>query len=196
MTKSNFLDSIKKRIDKFDARTIKDFLYNVIDDLDSLKTVFNSMAEGVLVINIEKNIIFLNKVASKFLDLPMNSLGLKYNRAIKNSKIISIVEESIKNDEKVIDYECNIDSPYAKYISISIQPLVRDGRILGNIIILNDITANKESEIRLRQAESISTLTNISAGIAHEIKNPLGAIGIHIQLIEQQINKCKCKWSD
>ena len=47
----------------------------------------------------------------------------------------------------------------------------------------------------MRQAESLAALTTISAGIAHEIKNPLGAIGIHIQLIEQEINNCECKWA-
>ncbi len=195
MAKSDFLTSLQKKIDKFDIRTLKDFLYNVIEDLNSLKTVFNSMAEGVLVVGMDKNIIFLNKVASKLLDIPINSINLKYDKALKNDKISRIITKSIEKDERISDMEFNLDSSYAKYVTISIQPLVRDGKILGNIIILTDITANKENEIRLRQAESISTLTNISAGIAHEIKNPLGAMGIHIQLIEQQINKCKCKWS-
>lgn len=196
MTKSNFLNSLQKKIDKFDIRTLKEFLNNIIEDFDSLKTVFNSMAEGVCVIDTERNIIFFNKAAAKFLDVSLNSTGIKLDKAIKKAKMFDIINNAIKNDEKLIDYEFNLDSPYAKYITISIQPLVREGKILGNIIILNDITIGKENEMRLRQAESISTLTNISAGIAHEIKNPLGAIGIHIQLIEQQINKCKCKWSD
>ena len=124
----------------------------------------------------------------------MNSTGLKYDEVIKNIRVISLIENGIRKDEKIVDIECNINSSYAKYISMSIQPLVREGKIVGNIVIFNDITKSMENEIRSRQAENISTLNNISVGMFHEIKNPLGAIGIHIQLIEQQINKCYCDW--
>ena len=84
-----------------------------------------------------------------------------------------------------------LDSNNPKYISFSLYPLAKEGKIIGNIIILNDITLEKENKNKLRQAESLAALTTISAGIAHEIKNPLGAISIHIQLLEQELDKYK-----
>jgi two-component system, sporulation sensor kinase E len=196
MIKSNFLSSIQKKIDKFDIRTLKDFLYKIIDEFDSLKTVFNSMSEGVLVIDIDENIIFYNKMAIRLLEINTNNpKGLHFAKVIKNEKFNNIISSAVENDETIVDYEIKIDSPYNKYISISLQSLVNNGKIIGSIIILNDITINKENEKKLRQAESLAALTTISAGIAHEIKNPLGAIGIHVQLIEQEINNCKCNWS-
>jgi two-component system, sporulation sensor kinase E len=196
MTKSNFLSSIQKKIDKFDIRTLKDCLYNLIDEFESIKIVFNSMAEGVLVLDLDKNVMFCNKMAVKLFEINnQNYIGMPFNKIIQNKKIIEAINNNIDKDEKTLDYEIRINSPYANFISFSIQPLVTDGKIIGNIIIINDISLNKENEKKLRQAESLAALTTISAGIAHEIKNPLGAIGIHIQLIEQEINKCKCKWS-
>jgi two-component system, sporulation sensor kinase E len=196
MIKSNFLSLIQKKIDKFDIHTLKDFLYKLIDDHESLKTVFNSMSEGVLVLDLDSNITFYNKMATRLLEINTNNpKGMHYSKVIDNEKFNIIIEQAIKNDEKIIDYEMKVDSPYMKYFSFSLQPLVNNGKIIGNIIILNDITLNKENEKKLRQAESLAALTTISAGIAHEIKNPLGAIGIHIQLIEQEINNCKCQWA-
>jgi signal transduction histidine kinase len=52
-----------------------------------------------------------------------------------------------------------------------------------------DITEKKLREFQLRQAESLAALTNLSAGVAHEIKNPLTSIDIHIQLLNREIQK-------
>ncbi|NNM67983.1 MAG: hypothetical protein HKM06_08245 [Spirochaetales bacterium] len=49
------------------------------------------------------------------------------------------------------------------------------------------MTERKNRESRLRRAESLASLTTLAAGVAHEIKNPLGSIGIHIQLIQRSL---------
>ena len=110
MAKSDFLTSLQKKIDKFDIRTLKDFLYNVIEDLNSLKTVFNSMAEGVLVVGMDKNIIFLNKVASKLLDIPINSINLE-----SNEELTKMMIKMIKEAEKVEYKKSNLINSFITY---------------------------------------------------------------------------------
>ena len=39
--------------------------------------------------------------------------------------------------------------------------------------------------------DSLQSLTNLAASVAHEIKNPLGAISIHIQLLQKAVKKCR-----
>lgn len=43
----------------------------------------------------------------------------------------------------------------------------------------------------MHRMESLKSLTNLAASVAHEIKNPLGAISIHIQLLQKSIKKCR-----
>ena len=56
-------------------------------------------------------------------------------------------------------------------------------------VIISDITDDIRKEARLRRSESLASMTTMAAGIAHEIKNPLAAMKIHIQLMRKAIQK-------
>src|SRR4030042_1821249 len=61
------------------------------------------------------------------------------------------------------------------------------GRKIGALAIFQDITEIKALEERLRQADRLAALGTLSAGLAHEIKNPLSAIKTFVQLLPKKI---------
>ncbi|MCG8569371.1 MAG: PAS domain S-box protein, partial [Spirochaetes bacterium] len=196
MITSNFFKIIKEKIDKVDIRQLKEITEEVIREYENLDTVFNSMSEGVLVVDNDHNVVFNNKRLSSLLGITQPIIGEKLDQVINNPDLLKLILNYLVKEEKIIDVEIKLDNQYSLYSVMTIQPLVRKGKIIGNIIIINDITEKKDNEKKLKQAESLAALTTISAGIAHEIKNPLGAIGIHVQLMGQELKKCKCAWSD
>ena len=78
-----------------------------------------------------------------------------------------------------------------RFVTISILPLVQQKLISGYIITVDDITEKRQQEILLHRMESLASLTNLAASVAHEIKNPLGAISIHIQLLQKAVKKAR-----
>jgi len=60
------------------------------------------------------------------------------------------------------------------------------------VVHIEDVTEKRSKESRLRRAESLASLTTLAAGVAHEIKNPLGSMGIHLQLIQKKIAGREC----
>ena len=78
-----------------------------------------------------------------------------------------------------------------RFITITMTPLVHDGKTTGKIILVRDVTEKKNQEVLLHRMENMAGLTNLAAGMAHEIKNPLGAISIHIQLITKALEKAR-----
>ena len=56
-------------------------------------------------------------------------------------------------------------------------------------IVVSDISENIRKETRLRRSESLASMTTMAAGIAHDIKNPLAAMKIHLQLMEKSLQK-------
>ena len=57
---------------------------------------------------------------------------------------------------------------------------------------MENVTDQRAQEVRLKCLESLASLTTLTASVAHEIKNPLGAISIHLQLIERLLSQKGC----
>jgi len=70
-------------------------------------------------------------------------------------------------------------------------PLVRQHNAEGTVITVSDNTEKRNQDVLLHRMESLASLTNLAASVAHEIKNPLGAISIHIQLIQKALKKAR-----
>jgi two-component system sporulation sensor kinase A len=75
-----------------------------------------------------------------------------------------------------------------RHTDIKIIPNVYKHRKTFQVMI-NDITERKKTEEMLQNAEKLSVVGQLAAGIAHEIRNPLTAIKGFTQLLRDQINK-------
>jgi two-component system, sporulation sensor kinase E len=110
--------------------------------------------------------------------------------AIGDDDIREFCMKTLMDQESVLDREFTLDSNgFTRILSCSVLPLVRAGHIQGNMLRIEDISEKRGREARLRRAESLASLTTLAAGVAHEIKNPLGSIGIHIQLIQKALDR-------
>ncbi len=60
------------------------------------------------------------------------------------------------------------------------------GQLLGALMVLTDITALKRLESQIRRSDRLASLGTLSAGMAHEIKNPLVSIKTFAQLLPER----------
>ncbi|HML15831.1 MAG TPA: ATP-binding protein [Bryobacteraceae bacterium] len=74
-------------------------------------------------------------------------------------------------------------------LNIAVAPLVsRDGDRIGRLIIFDDITDRAELERRLVQADKLSSIGLLAAGVAHEVNTPLAVISTYAQMLAKQIS--------
>ncbi|KAF5036686.1 Adaptive-response sensory-kinase SasA [anaerobic digester metagenome] len=57
------------------------------------------------------------------------------------------------------------------------------------VVMLSDVTEHNANEARLRRSENLASMTTMAAGVAHEIKNPLAAMAIHLQLLRKAFGR-------
>ncbi len=185
-----FIQKALEKIEKLDSQQIQKLVSDLAQENERLEVVLESMTDGIMVTDTENRLVLYNKSAERL--IPFVSVTEVYERkvwsVIADMEISDFVKSVLEQQETVRDREFSIRlGGGTRTLSCSVLPLVRNGKIQGNLFHIEDVTEKRAKEIRLRRAESLASLTTLAAGVAHEIKNPLGAIGIHIQLIKKSL---------
>jgi two-component system, NtrC family, sensor kinase len=75
-------------------------------------------------------------------------------------------------------------------VNLAIAPLFsRDGKQIGRLIIFDDVTDRAELERKLVQADKLSSIGLLAAGVAHEVNTPLAVISTYAQLLSKQVSE-------
>jgi PAS domain S-box-containing protein len=178
-----------KKLDKLDTPQHRGLLLSAVDEISLLETVLDSIDMGILVCDENNNLVMVNKCALRLLPLDYSE-GIQLWEAIADEHIVEFFKDILLNRTRVADKEFEIEQNERRWLlSINVVPLVQDYRITGSLIYIEDITEKRRQEISLRRAENLASLTTLAAGVAHDIKNPLGSISIHLQLLQKALAK-------
>lgn len=150
-------------------------------------SIIESIRSGVVAVNNDMLITMINQGAKDILNLGSECTGQNFTEIF--SGLDSVKEKIIESIEKDKINE-NIEITQIKEgkeltIKVSIFPLTLEGLKKGIVIIFDDITDIKKLQYQIQRNYKLSALGELSAGIAHEIRNPLGII----KAIEQTMKK-------
>ena len=165
-----------------------------IDDLSGYAfTVLDSVGDGVIVISREGIVTLMNPAAEEMSGRSRrHMLDSRFADSFSSEPIlVDMVHRTAVSGVSLSDQDNVVLNPSGRVIPANATtfPLLRsDGEPIGVILTLRDMTSIRELEAAVRQADRLSTLGTLAAGLAHEIKNPLGGIKGAAQLLERELD--------
>jgi signal transduction histidine kinase len=96
-----------------------------------------------------------------------------------------------KEVSSISSEEITVEHPKQALFSVSIVPVQDEERqISAYIVIIADLTEKRLKELERQKREKLVSLATLTAGVAHEIKNPLNSLNIHAQILKKVIKRC------
>lgn len=186
LVKSSFLEKLVARLDRVEPGEVQQLVTRLIREKGLLKNVFETLREGVIILNATGVIDFINRAACQF-------FGLK-SEAATGQKIASQIRgldwSMLQNPGQIITRDLEVFYPENRYLNFYLAPiddLASDSP--GHVMLVRDVTLTRAEAEETLESERLNALTLLAAGVAHEIGNPLNSLDIHLQLLGRKMNK-------
>lgn len=190
--KSGFLSRLLDRAEKIDKEQIVDYMAEIAHERDLLMLIFDSMQEGLIVTDEDDLVNYINPAARSILNMgdgpvtPESSL----EKVLENNALHTFCQLGIESKKPMFSQPYTLRlADDKRFLRISMIPLQREERRYGTLFLFTDETENIRRDQKLRETEKLAALTTMSAGMSHEIRNPLNSLSIHLQLLKRQLTK-------
>jgi signal transduction histidine kinase len=164
------------------------------------KAILESLAGGVLTMDIKGNITIINRAASQILELPsqapypdLESLSSRHPR------LAQVIRQSLSENDYVQDDDMAfVNSAGVQLVlrtTVSAQ-LDETGRKVGLVVLVKDVSRIVAMEKELRRKDRLAAAGTLAAGVAHEIRNPLSAIELNLRLLNDDVKAVGLRAAD
>ena len=171
----------------------------LIETKNFLESIVEKAGDAISVVDLEGKVLYWNEGAEQIYGYQKEEvMGKKLSQFLyprdeklraEEGKLMDQFMARVRKGEVVPNVEVKRQTKDGREIitSMTISPL-RDseGKIIGVSRICKDITHLKRAEERLTLAERLSSLGELTAGVAHELRNPLAGIKINTQILSRK----------
>jgi len=174
------------KLQKLNKQDLEKLILQMRLDNELFYDIFNSIQKVIIVLDLNNTLLYYNKYA-QILFPKIQSFNTLID-FVDDKKFYSYIDKSLENQHNLDD---NIFYIHNKVYFISLIPLVENKSITGNILIISDKTEISQKEKEVNRDNNMQSFAKLSTSLAHEIKNPLTALSLHIQILEMQLEENK-----
>jgi two-component system, NtrC family, nitrogen regulation sensor histidine kinase GlnL len=158
----------------------------------NFEAVLAGLPDAVIAVDTELRVVFWNSAAEV---LTERSARRTEGRVLKDvfprdASIVRRLAETLATGESRSEAEALIERPDRREVPVSLLTAAlfgKDGTVDGAVAVLRDLSRIRQLEAEVRRGETLASAGRMAVGLAHEIRNPLGAIRGAVQLLAREL---------
>lgn len=162
---------------------------------DFARSIFDSQSNDILVVNNDGELLAVNQAFLNHFDLPAPPGVLQdYRAALRRlPEVAAFVGKALEqpDDSSSLRERLEVKSHDGRngdtrLFDVYASPLTIGGQTGGRVVAILDVTEAEKVREELRRSRTLSAVGQITATVAHELYNPIGAVKLNLDLLEMQ----------
>ena len=161
---------------------------------ENLDHILSNLQDGMMLFTRDTRAVLVSSSVERFVGMGRDQmLGAEVSQIFNRStKLGRMVRDAFRNRTSIPQAE--VETENGRRIEIALEIIQGAGRdveaseSLGALLTLHDLESVREIESELELSRRLSAIGRLTGGVGHEVKNPINAIVVHLELLRNKIS--------
>ena len=156
---------------------------------DNVDQIMGNLQDGLMLFTRDSHVVLVSASVERFLGRPRRELlGRTVKEIFSSDSPLGVqVLEAFQLRSAILQRE--VESPSGKRVQISLDFIQERGAQIGALLTMRDAESVRRIEDEIEMSRRLSASGRLTRGVAHEVKNPINAIVLHLQLLQNKLQQ-------
>src|ERR1700688_2984787 len=156
---------------------------------DNVEQVMTKLQDGLMLFTRDTRVVLVSASAEKFLGRPRHEiLGHTAEEIFSDGSVLgAVVLPAFQKHKQLVQYE--FDAADGHRVQVSLDFIQERGTPIGALLTMRDAESVRRIEDEIEISRRLSASGRLTRGVAHEVKNPINAIVLHLQLLQNKLQQ-------
>jgi PAS domain S-box-containing protein len=154
---------------------------------DNVEQVMTKLQDGLMLFTRDSRVVLVSASAEKFMGRPRREiLGRSAEEIFSDGSVLgAVVLPAFQKQRPLVQYE--FDAADGHRVQVSLDFIQEKGTPIGALLTMRDAESVRRIEDEIEISRRLSAAGRLTRGVAHEVKNPINAIVLHLQLLQNKL---------